>query len=263
MRRFIRSRPRSRRCSCASPEGRWHDRDPHRAPVGCDRPSEERFLLGERVSDHRHQCAPSVCARERARQFRTLGTGHPGHQPPDHDLLLRGRSDAPRARRGDAQRPRRLAAFPVRLPGDADRQPDRTRCGRDDRHRVDRIRNQRFVVADSWGNRGAWRHLYRFWRSRRHPLRLGERSVTSGLCVRRAPAPAAAASFRSCTASAVLRSPTRTADDSDSSRLRRRSTESTSHSGSSARLGWSAIAFVWGRNRVRALMHNTRASGGR
>ena len=28
-------------------------------------------------------------------------------------------------------------------------------------------------------------------------------------------------------------------------------------------LGWSAIAFVWGRNRVRALMHNTRASGGR
>ena len=28
-------------------------------------------------------------------------------------------------------------------------------------------------------------------------------------------------------------------------------------------LGWSAIAFVWGRSRVRALMHNTRASGGR
>jgi fluoroquinolone transport system permease protein len=28
-------------------------------------------------------------------------------------------------------------------------------------------------------------------------------------------------------------------------------------------LGWSAIAFIWGRNRVRALMHNTRASGGR
>ena len=28
-------------------------------------------------------------------------------------------------------------------------------------------------------------------------------------------------------------------------------------------LGWSAIAFLWGRNRVRALMHNTRASGGR
>jgi fluoroquinolone transport system permease protein len=27
--------------------------------------------------------------------------------------------------------------------------------------------------------------------------------------------------------------------------------------------GWSALAFVWGRNRVRALMHNTRASGGR
>jgi fluoroquinolone transport system permease protein len=27
--------------------------------------------------------------------------------------------------------------------------------------------------------------------------------------------------------------------------------------------GWSAVAFVWGRNRVRALMHNTRASGGR
>ena len=27
--------------------------------------------------------------------------------------------------------------------------------------------------------------------------------------------------------------------------------------------GWSAIAFTWGRNRVRALMHNTRASGGR
>lgn len=26
---------------------------------------------------------------------------------------------------------------------------------------------------------------------------------------------------------------------------------------------WSAIAFVWGRKRVRALMHNTRASGGR
>ena len=34
LRRFIRSRPRSRRCSCASPEGRWHDRDPDRAPVG-------------------------------------------------------------------------------------------------------------------------------------------------------------------------------------------------------------------------------------
>ena len=33
-----------------------------------DRPSEERFLLGECVSDHRHQCASSVCARERARQ---------------------------------------------------------------------------------------------------------------------------------------------------------------------------------------------------
>jgi len=28
-------------------------------------------------------------------------------------------------------------------------------------------------------------------------------------------------------------------------------------------IGWSAIAFLWGRNRVRALMHNTRASGGR
>jgi fluoroquinolone transport system permease protein len=28
-------------------------------------------------------------------------------------------------------------------------------------------------------------------------------------------------------------------------------------------LGWSAFAFVWGRNRVRALMHNARASGGR
>lgn len=28
-------------------------------------------------------------------------------------------------------------------------------------------------------------------------------------------------------------------------------------------LGWSAIAFVWGRKRVRALMRNTRASGGR
>jgi fluoroquinolone transport system permease protein len=28
-------------------------------------------------------------------------------------------------------------------------------------------------------------------------------------------------------------------------------------------LGWSAIAFIWGRNCVRALMHNTRASGGR
>lgn len=27
--------------------------------------------------------------------------------------------------------------------------------------------------------------------------------------------------------------------------------------------GWSAIAFVWGRNRVRVLMHSTRASGGR
>jgi fluoroquinolone transport system permease protein len=27
--------------------------------------------------------------------------------------------------------------------------------------------------------------------------------------------------------------------------------------------GWSAVAFVWGRNRVRALMQNTRASGGR
>lgn len=26
---------------------------------------------------------------------------------------------------------------------------------------------------------------------------------------------------------------------------------------------WSALAFVWGRNRVRALMHDTRASGGR
>jgi fluoroquinolone transport system permease protein len=26
---------------------------------------------------------------------------------------------------------------------------------------------------------------------------------------------------------------------------------------------WSAVAFVWGRNRVRALMQNTRASGGR
>jgi hypothetical protein len=30
--------------------------------------SEERFLLGERVSDHRHQCAPSVSARKRARE---------------------------------------------------------------------------------------------------------------------------------------------------------------------------------------------------
>jgi hypothetical protein len=28
-------------------------------------------------------------------------------------------------------------------------------------------------------------------------------------------------------------------------------------------IGWSAIAFMWGRKRVRALMHNTRASGGR
>jgi fluoroquinolone transport system permease protein len=28
-------------------------------------------------------------------------------------------------------------------------------------------------------------------------------------------------------------------------------------------LGWSLVAFVWGRNRVRALMHDTRASGGR
>jgi hypothetical protein len=28
-------------------------------------------------------------------------------------------------------------------------------------------------------------------------------------------------------------------------------------------LGWCAFAFVWGRNRVRALMQNTRASGGR
>jgi fluoroquinolone transport system permease protein len=28
-------------------------------------------------------------------------------------------------------------------------------------------------------------------------------------------------------------------------------------------LGWSALAFVWGRNRIRALMQNTRASGGR
>jgi fluoroquinolone transport system permease protein len=28
-------------------------------------------------------------------------------------------------------------------------------------------------------------------------------------------------------------------------------------------LGWSALAFVWGRKRVRALMQNTRASGGR
>jgi fluoroquinolone transport system permease protein len=28
-------------------------------------------------------------------------------------------------------------------------------------------------------------------------------------------------------------------------------------------LGWSALAFIWGRNRVRALMQNTRASGGR
>ena len=27
--------------------------------------------------------------------------------------------------------------------------------------------------------------------------------------------------------------------------------------------GWSGIAFVWGRSRVRALMHNTRATGGR
>ena len=51
------------------------------------------------------------CARDRARQFRTLGPGHPGHQPPDHHLLLRRRPDAPRARRGDAQRPRRLAAL--------------------------------------------------------------------------------------------------------------------------------------------------------
>ena len=41
-----------------------------------------------------------------------------------------------------------------------------------------------------------------------HTLRLGERSVASGLCIRRAPTPAAAASFRFCTASAVLRSPT-------------------------------------------------------
>jgi fluoroquinolone transport system permease protein len=28
-------------------------------------------------------------------------------------------------------------------------------------------------------------------------------------------------------------------------------------------LGWSALAFAWGRNRARALMQNTRASGGR
>jgi fluoroquinolone transport system permease protein len=28
-------------------------------------------------------------------------------------------------------------------------------------------------------------------------------------------------------------------------------------------LGWSALAFAWGRSRVRALMQNTRASGGR
>ena len=28
-------------------------------------------------------------------------------------------------------------------------------------------------------------------------------------------------------------------------------------------LGWSGIAFIWGRNCVRALMHNTQASGGR
>jgi fluoroquinolone transport system permease protein len=28
-------------------------------------------------------------------------------------------------------------------------------------------------------------------------------------------------------------------------------------------IAWSAIAFVWGRGRVHALMHNTRASGGR
>ena len=28
-------------------------------------------------------------------------------------------------------------------------------------------------------------------------------------------------------------------------------------------IGWSALAFMWGRNRVRALMQNTRASGGR
>jgi hypothetical protein len=28
-------------------------------------------------------------------------------------------------------------------------------------------------------------------------------------------------------------------------------------------LGWSAIAFCWGRNRVRSVMQNTRASGGR
>ena len=27
--------------------------------------------------------------------------------------------------------------------------------------------------------------------------------------------------------------------------------------------GWSALAFAWGRNRVRTLMHNTKASGGR
>lgn len=27
--------------------------------------------------------------------------------------------------------------------------------------------------------------------------------------------------------------------------------------------GWSVVAFLWGRNRIRALMHNTRASGGR
>jgi fluoroquinolone transport system permease protein len=28
-------------------------------------------------------------------------------------------------------------------------------------------------------------------------------------------------------------------------------------------LGWSLVAFAWGRNRIRALMHNTQASGGR
>jgi hypothetical protein len=28
-------------------------------------------------------------------------------------------------------------------------------------------------------------------------------------------------------------------------------------------VGWSALAFAWGRNRVRAAMRNTRASGGR
>jgi hypothetical protein len=28
-------------------------------------------------------------------------------------------------------------------------------------------------------------------------------------------------------------------------------------------LGWSALAFVWGQNRVRTLMQNTRAPGGR